>query len=70
MFNAFVFGGGMKKHVPATQWRTIRPGKARGELTGGYLDNYVYLALSGWIQPEAGEGIRAVLRGSRKVLRR
>ena len=55
MFNAFVFGGGMKKHAPATKWRTIRPGKARGELTGGYLDNYVYLALSGWIQPEAGK---------------
>ena len=55
MFDAFVFRGGMKKHVPATEWRTIRPGVARGELTGGYLDNYVYLALSGWIQPEAGK---------------
>ncbi len=55
MFDAFVFRGGMKKHVPATEWRTIRPGAARGELTGGYLDNYVYLALSGWIQPEAGK---------------
>ena len=55
MFDAFVFRGGMKKHVPATEWRTIRPGVARGELTGGYLDNYVYLALSGWTQPEAGK---------------
>lgn len=55
MFDAFVFQGGRREHVAATPWRTIRPGAARGELTGGYLDNYVYLALSGWIQPETGK---------------
>ena len=69
MFDAFVFRGGMKKHVPATEWRTIRPGVARGELTGGYLDNYVYLALSGWIQPEAGKDYVLFLEDHEKFFR-
>ena len=40
MFDAFVFRGGMKKHVPATEWRTIRPGVARGELTASLKEKY------------------------------
>ncbi len=54
MFERFVFGGGAERHVPAAAWRTICPGRARGVLTGGYLDNYVFLALAGYVKPEPG----------------
>ena len=61
MFNRFVFEGGAPRHIPNTAWRTIRPGCAEGTLTGGYLDNYVYLALSGWVEPEPGRDYILIL---------
>ena len=45
----------MKEHLKAAPWHTLTPGKAQGELCGGYLDNFTYLAHSGWAVPEPGQ---------------
>ena len=55
MLRAYLFEGGLREHKKALPWRTIREGRAHGILTGGYLDNYVYLANASWVKPEAGE---------------
>ena len=34
-------------------WRTIAPGIAEGVLVGGYLDNFIHLIGSGWVQPDS-----------------
>lgn len=53
-FNHIV-NGSVREHVKNSVWHTLTPGTASGELTGGYLDNYVFLAHSGWVQPEPGK---------------
>lgn len=54
-FLRHIVEGGAREHVRSGPWRTLIPGMARGELTGGYLDNYVFLAHSGWVRPEPGK---------------
>lgn len=54
-FLRHIVQGNVREHVRSGPWRTLTPGVAAGELTGGYLDNYVFLAHSGWIQPEPGK---------------
>lgn len=54
-FVSHIMEGGVRAHVRSGDWRTLIPGVASGELTGGYLDNYVFLANSGWVRPEPGK---------------
>ena len=42
-----------ERHVAASPWRTLRPGRARGMLVGGYLANTIFLALTGRLVPES-----------------
>lgn len=46
---------GHHEHIKGSQWVTVTPGTARGILTGGYLENYIYLSYSGWVNPEPGQ---------------
>lgn len=54
-FFSHIVEGNVREHVKNSVWHTLTPGTACGELTGGYLDNYVFLAHSGWIQPAPGK---------------
>lgn len=47
--------GDIKQHKKAKEWISIVPGVADGILSGGYLENYVYLANGGWVVPKEGE---------------
>ena len=38
------------EYIKGSQWRTIRPGKCTGELTGGYLVNYAALQGLKWFE--------------------
>ena len=44
-----------KEHVPNSPWHTLTGGVAEGTLMGGYLDNFTYIQLKGWIKPAPGE---------------
>lgn len=54
-FRAHVEEGCGPMHLKSGAWRTVTGGTASGTLSGGYLDNYVFLAASGWIAPKPEE---------------
>lgn len=55
-FRAFLMSDTLPAaHVPNSPWRTLTGGVAEGTLMGGYLDNFTYIQLKGWIRPEPGE---------------
>lgn len=56
-FHAHVEEGCAPMHLKSGAWRTVTGGTASGTLSGGYLDNYVFLAASGWIAPRPGEDL-------------
>lgn len=43
---------GVLSHKAFKPWIPLTEGTASGELSAGYLDNFVYLANGGWITPE------------------
>lgn len=54
-FEAHMVRGGVKRHAPSGPWRLLCPGKAAGTLTGGFVDNYIFLMNNGWVAPKPGE---------------
>lgn len=54
-FRAHVEEGCAPAHLKSGAWRTVTGGTASGTLSGGYLDNYVFLEASGWIAPKPEE---------------
>ena len=54
-FRAHVEEGCGPMHLKSGAWRTVTGGTASDTLSGGYLDNYVFLAASGWIAPKPEE---------------
>ncbi len=53
-FLGHILNRDMKQHLKSCPWHTLVPGRARGQLCGGYLDNFTYLANSQWVVPTPG----------------
>ena len=64
-FAAHILQGKPGCHEKSGPWRTLVPGKARGVLSGGYLENYTWLSNAGWILPEEGKEYILVLEEHR-----
>lgn len=54
-FENHVLGHAPERHVASGSWQTITSGKAEGILSGGYLENYSFIANAGWIAPKPNE---------------
>ena len=54
-FKAFFASGGVKAHVPASEWRTLSPGSCEGVLLGGYLLNFALLLGSRYFSYDESE---------------
>ena len=54
-FSAHIMNCGSEFIHSIFPWRTIAPGTAEGTLVGGYLDNFIHLIGSGWVQPEPSQ---------------
>lgn len=52
---AHVLGPAVREHIKSGPWHVLRRGVAQGELVGGYLDNFTYLANGGWAVPAEGK---------------
>ena len=50
-FRGHIVDRDLKCHLKSGSWITLTDGKAEGELCGGYLDNFIYLANGGWVNP-------------------
>lgn len=64
-FAAHILQGKPGCHEKSGPWRTLVPGKARGVLSGGYMENYTWLSNAGWILPEEGKEYILVLEEHR-----
>lgn len=65
-FHAFMEGGLPEEHVGNSQWRCLCPGQAEGLLTGGYLDNFLFISNVGWLKIPEGERVILFLEDHEK----